>query len=62
RCIAQTPVEFEDRQIPITSSFGVARAAPVNDLEQATKCADEALYQAKNAGRNRVVFHAAPGT
>ncbi|MCL2029713.1 MAG: GGDEF domain-containing protein [Deltaproteobacteria bacterium] len=61
QCVCQTPVEFEGRQIPVTSSFGVAYAAPVNDIEKATRCADEALYNAKNAGRNRVVFYGEKG-
>ena len=57
QCISQTPVDFEGRPIPVTSSFGIAYAAPVNDIEKATRCADEALYHAKNTGRNRVVFY-----
>jgi len=55
--IAVLPVEFEDKQIMVTASFGVACAAPENDLDNATKYADEALYEAKNSGRNRVVYY-----
>ena len=57
--IARTPVEFEGRQIPVSASFGIAFAAPVNDMHMATQHADEALYQAKESGRNRVVFYEA---
>ena len=54
--VCDTPVEFEDKQIPVSSSFGIAYAAPINKIEKATQCADEALYKAKESGRNRVVF------
>ena len=55
--ICSTPVEFEGKLIPVSASFGVAYAAPRNDMATATKFADEALYKAKEEGRNRVVFH-----
>jgi PleD family two-component response regulator len=50
------PVEFEGTQIPISASFGIAYAAPVNDMHAATQCADSALYEAKGGGRNKAVF------
>jgi len=40
----------------VTASFGIAQAAPENDLHTAIKLADEALYRAKDAGRDNVVF------
>jgi diguanylate cyclase (GGDEF)-like protein len=55
--VSRTPVEFEGRQIPISASFGIAYAAPINDMHMATQHADEALYRAKEGGRNRVVFY-----
>ena len=39
---------------PVTSSFGVAWAAAGTDFEEAYARADQALYQAKQQGRNRV--------
>jgi diguanylate cyclase (GGDEF)-like protein len=55
--ICETPVEFDELEISISASFGISYATPINDMGKATKCADEALYSAKNKGRNRVVFH-----
>ncbi len=42
-------------EITITMSFGVAEYKKGEDLELLFKRADEALYEAKNGGRNRVV-------
>ena len=39
---------------PVTASFGVTRLADDESLESALARADEALYRAKNAGRNQV--------
>lgn len=45
----------ENSKLVITASFGIAQYIP-NDtnIEKLTRRADEALYQAKKAGRNRV--------
>jgi diguanylate cyclase (GGDEF)-like protein len=56
------------REIPVTSSFGVAELAAGETVHGLLLRADEALYAAKRAGRNRVVVaergttgpHAAP--
>ena len=55
--IAVTPIVCDNQQFNITASFGVT----VFDQEVASvhtllNRADEALYQAKNAGRNRTVY------
>ncbi len=55
--IAKTPITCGDQQIAVTASFGVT----VFDREDASietllNRADEALYQAKNGGRNRTVY------
>ncbi|MFV0662279.1 diguanylate cyclase [Denitromonas sp.] len=42
------------RAIPVTISIGVAEYQAGESTEQAVSRADAALYQAKNAGRNRV--------
>jgi len=55
--ICNKPVEYEGLQIPISASFGISYASPKYDMDTATKYADEALYKAKNTGRNKVVFY-----
>ncbi len=54
--IEQTPVAWQGRSIVITSSAGVA-AIPARDTDPASvvRVADQLLYEAKRAGRNRVV-------
>lgn len=46
---------------PITLSFGVAEFGKGDDLESLLAMADQALYHAKEAGRNRVEVFARPG-
>jgi diguanylate cyclase (GGDEF)-like protein len=47
----------EDTQIPVTMSFGVAAPGNPNEaINDIRERADRGLYQAKNAGRDRVVF------
>lgn len=44
----------------VTASFGVATPHPGDDLGRLTARADQALYRAKSAGRNRVEVHTPP--
>jgi len=56
--IATTPVGFGSGEFKISASFGVAAtSASGYGLRQLLADADAALYQAKAAGRNRVVLH-----
>jgi two-component system, cell cycle response regulator len=49
-------LQGEGRMLPVTISAGIAVIGQVNDgLEGLLKRADDALYAAKNAGRNRVI-------
>jgi diguanylate cyclase (GGDEF)-like protein len=60
--VEHTPFEHEGTRLPVTISIGVA-AHPDLQIETATDlitAADEALYEAKRSGRNRVVLKQAP--
>lgn len=54
--VAETPVAFEGRLIRMTVSIGISTLAPTDsDSTLALARADQALYVAKDQGRNRVV-------
>jgi two-component system, cell cycle response regulator len=53
--VAAAPVDWDGAQLPVTISLGVAeRTAAMPSQEHLLKAADDALYAAKAAGRNRV--------
>src|SRR3989344_647864 len=53
--IADSPIKFRDQLIKVTASFGVATLSADLNLDELIKHADEALYRAKETGRNKVV-------
>ncbi|APW37463.1 hypothetical protein RD110_09895 [Rhodoferax koreense] len=53
--IAQTPVLLDGLRIMLTVSIGLSSLAAQDDDQALYRRADAALYQAKRAGRNRVV-------
>lgn len=54
--LCERPIPLEaGTELPITASFGFARAGRDIPLKQVIEQADQALYRAKTAGRNRVV-------
>lgn len=54
-CIVAHPIAFADQSIPITLSLGVAAATgDAARADELLRIADEALYAAKDRGRNRV--------
>ncbi|MBL8629725.1 MAG: sensor domain-containing diguanylate cyclase [Rhodospirillaceae bacterium] len=59
--VASKPIATPKGPIAITVSLGVAQYAPnEGSIESALKRADEALYEAKNTGRDRVVVAKLP--
>lgn len=56
-CIAETRVMLvAEKTLTVTASLGVALSDGHPDYERIIQRADAALYEAKNAGRNRVVM------
>jgi diguanylate cyclase (GGDEF)-like protein len=59
--VEATPIVFGDIQFQVTCSAGVAEFDPAREPVHTTvQRADEAMYQAKNLGRNRIVAAAKP--
>jgi diguanylate cyclase len=52
--IAVCPFHFKDQPVPITLSFGISEFVPGDQPDQVFERADQALYQAKANGRNRI--------
>lgn len=66
RAVTATPLAAAARPISATVSIGVAVVTEtINDISDLMKAADQALYDAKRAGRDRVIcrapLHDAPG-
>ncbi len=56
--LMESPVLLPDgRVIPVTASFGLVKSQTGLSVDELVVCADRSLYQAKNAGRNRVIRH-----
>jgi len=53
--LGETPIVADGREIAVTVSIGVAQSQPGEDENGFVRRLDEALYAAKNDGRNRVV-------
>ena len=54
--VATATFVFEDEDIDVTISCGVAQLDPAWSSYDFAKAADEQLYEAKRTGRNRVCF------
>ncbi|HEB57822.1 MAG TPA: diguanylate cyclase [Gammaproteobacteria bacterium] len=52
--VAATPLHTREANVPMTISIGVTQSTPVDTSDTLIGRADYALYQAKEAGRNRV--------
>jgi len=62
KCICEEPIDACGTNIFVTMSFGVAAACDVKQVNELLRMADDALYTAKKAGRNRVAVNSQPGT
>jgi len=54
--IAANSISFEEFQVSVTVSIGGSLKEACDDIDQAIREADAALYRAKNLGRNRTIF------
>ena len=61
--LAEKPFEMDGKTLKVTASFGVATLDRMTDgFDALLARADAALYEAKNAGRDRCVASIAPGS
>lgn len=56
--IENAATHYDGHVIRVTVSGGIARIAPGDDVANALAAADTALYEAKEAGRNRLALAA----
>ncbi len=55
KLVEKTQFRFDDEDVPVTISLGVAQAVKdTNEASALIRAADEKLYEAKRSGRNRV--------
>jgi diguanylate cyclase (GGDEF)-like protein len=59
---AQTVRAPDGREVTVTASFGVASFPDATELDELVAAADSALYQAKRAGKNRIMVSAQSGS
>ena len=56
RSIKAIPFKFKQKSVTITISFGATQIKQSDSMQEAFDRADEALYEAKNTGRDRIVI------
>lgn len=62
RCRAAEPIPAGDHVIRVTISIGVTLAGPGEDVDAVLARADDAMYEAKKRGKNRVIAVPPPAT
>ena len=56
KTVEDADITYNGKRIPVTASFGAVHMSPCADFNKAMLAVDEAMYEAKNTGRNRVVI------
>ncbi|WP_448552775.1 GGDEF domain-containing protein [Thalassotalea montiporae] len=56
KTIAKLPFKFRNNKVNITTSIGVTHIKHGDNIHLAFERADEALYQAKHQGKNRIIY------
>ena len=54
--IVDLSIKFQDHNIKVTMSGGLASSTEIENLEDLINLADERLYKAKEGGRNQIIF------
>ena len=54
--IVDLSIKFQDHNIKVTMSGGIASSHEIKNLEDLINLADERLYKAKEGGRNQIIF------
>jgi diguanylate cyclase len=57
KSVADCQFHFKDTPVEVTMSFGITEMAKNDTIESLFARADDALYDAKRAGRNKVITH-----
>ena len=55
--IFNAKIEFHNKKIPLTVSIGIAKFTDENNIEELIEKSDKAMYEAKQSGRNKVIFY-----
>ncbi|REL29875.1 GGDEF domain-containing protein [Thalassotalea euphylliae] len=56
KTIAKLPFKFRNNKVNITTSIGITHIKHGDNIHLAFERADEALYQAKHQGKNRIIY------
>ena len=55
--IGEHVIKYEDKELLVTASVGLIEGKDLGDFDTALRKADEALYEAKEGGRNRITIY-----
>jgi diguanylate cyclase (GGDEF)-like protein len=59
--VSDVRIDTPQGELTITTSVGIANLDQQASFEELMQLADKALYEAKNSGRNRVIFAQSDG-